>query len=60
MHRGDHLDFRVALHLPRELIDQLRIDQRLVALDVDDVRDAAQFRRDFRDPIGPAGVTRTR
>ena len=39
-----------------ESVNQLRIDQRFIALDIDDVGDAAQFRRDLRDSIGPAGV----
>ena len=60
MNCGDHFDLPVALHFSRELIDQPWINQRLIALDVDDVGDAAQLRRDFGDAVRAAGVIRTR
>ena len=47
MRGGDHLELAVALQFAHQTIDQLRIDQRLVALDVDDVRKLRRFRRDF-------------
>ena len=60
MRRGDHFDFRIALHAARQSIDQLRIDQRFIALNVDDVRNASQFRGHFRDAVGPAAVAEVR
>ncbi len=57
MRGGDHLDLRIALQFAHEPIDQLRIDQRLVALDVDDVSELLRsFARDFRDAVGAAGM----
>ena len=58
--RAGDPDFWVALHPLCQLIDQLRIDQRFITLDVDDVRDAVQFRRDLGNSIAPAVVTRIR
>ena len=60
MDGGDHFDLRVALHFARELIEERGLDQRFVALDVDEVRDAAQLFCDLRDPVGAAGVISAR
>ncbi len=46
--------FRILEQRVGEAVDQLRADQRLVPLDVDDVRDAAQLRRHFGDAVRAA------
>src|ERR1700704_1903567 len=58
MRSGNHLERLVALQFTDETIDQLRIDQRLVTLDVNDVRELFQLARYFRDPIRTARVIR--
>ncbi len=60
MRGGDHLEFAVPLEFAHQTIDQLRIDHRLVALNVNDVRELLRFRRDFRDAIGSARMIRRR
>ena len=51
---GDHRDLRIADQGRREILDQHRIDQRLVSLNIDEVGDAPQARRDLSDPVGAA------
>ena len=58
MRGGDHFQFAVPLQLAHEAIDQFRIDQRLVALNVNDVRELFRLRGDFSDAVGSARVIR--
>src|ERR1051326_2842115 len=58
MRGGDHLELVIALQFADEPIDQLWIDQRLIALDVHDVGELLQLLRDFGYPVRSARVVR--
>ena len=54
MRGGDHLEVAVPLEFSHKAIDQLRINHRLVALNVNDVSELFRFPRDFSDAVGSA------
>src|SRR5947209_7156960 len=56
MRGGDHFNTAIVLHFPNESIEQLRIRQWLIALDIDDVFVAAIL-RDLCDPICSAAMS---
>src|SRR6266480_3232058 len=56
MRGSDHLDLAVRSQFLHEFVDQPWIDQRFVALNVDDERELFRIARDFGYPIGSAAV----
>jgi len=56
MCRGDDVDLGIAFEFFDEFVDQARINQRLVALNINYEREPFRFARDFRDSISPALV----
>ena len=58
MRCGDHLDLGFGLKNPDQRVDHARFDQRLVALDINNVREPLHLRRDLGDPIGATRMVR--
>jgi len=56
--RGDQIGFRASLKLFHQFPEQSRVDERFVALDIEEDRRPLQFFRDFSDPVGAARVFR--
>ena len=53
MSRRDDVDLAIGAQLLDDAIDQPWINQRLIALDVDDERELSRFARHLGHPIGP-------
>src|SRR6202040_747334 len=53
---GDDLDLAICAQLPSEPVDQTRIDQRLVALNIHDEGEFFRFADDLSNPIGATSV----